>query len=263
MKILDSSQSSSFIKLKDEDWLLKQRVAGRAVAATLTALESLVMSKTSKSLIELNEIGEEIIATHGCTPTFKGYKGFPAGVCISVNKHLVHGIPNDSVLQEGDVVKFDLGATFEGAIADSALTCIFGEARNPLHKKLVEATKKSLELGIAAIAVGKPLGVIGNAIYKYGREQGFSVVTDYGGHGIDLDRPHAPPFVANRSDPNEGVIIQPGLTIAIEPMLIAGSTSKSKTLEDGWTVVTYDIGAHFEHSVFVHEDRVEIITARD
>lgn len=258
----DSFSSTTLVKLKDKNWLDKQRVAGKIVAATLSMLESLVKDKTTKSLLELNSIAEEYIISNNCSCTFKNYKGFPAGVCISVNKQLVHGIPVDYKLQEGDIVSFDLGATYEGAIADSALTCIYGSPKSELHVKLVKATEESLMRGIQAISVGKKLGCIGNAISKCARGYGFGIINNYGGHGLEWDTPHATPFVANKSTLDEGIRIQPGLSIAIEPMLTIGSTETSVS-DDGWTVMTNDIGAHFEHSIFVHEDHVEIITDRN
>lgn len=262
----DSSKTSFsnnlFIKLKNQDWLEKQRVAGKVVAGTLLLLEQLVKSKTTLTMNQLNKLGEEYIEDHDCSPTFKNYKGFPAGVCISINKHLVHGIPTDNQLQDGDVVSFDLGATYQGAIADSALTCIYGAPKSEHHVRLVKATETALMKGIEAIKVGNRLGCIGNAISKYVRGEKFGLVNNYGGHGLDWDVPHAPPFIANKAELEEGIRIQPGLAIAIEPMLVIGS-STTKTLNDGWTVVTEDIGAHAEHSIFVHEDRVEIITDRN
>lgn len=251
---------SGLFKLKDQDWLDKQRIAGRIAANALVKLENLVKKKTELSLIELNEVAEKFIVDAGGFPTFKGYKGFPAGVCISVNKQLVHGIPTDYHLQEGDVVSFDLGVTWEGAIADTAITCIYGEPK-PQHVALVKATEESLMKGIEAIQVGKRLGCIGSAIYKSAKGNGFNVITKYGGHGLDWNIPHALPFVENKSEPDQGIRIQVGLAIAIEPMLVPGST-ETRTLADGWTVATDDIGAHFEHSVFVHTNRVEIITDR-
>jgi methionyl aminopeptidase len=213
-------------------------------------------------LLELNQFAEDFIISSKGIPTFKNYKGFPSGVCISVNKHLVHGIPTDYKLISGDVVSFDLGVTIEGAIADTAITCIYGEPKSEVHVQLLKATEESLMRGINAIAVGKRLGCIGQAISKCAKQHGFGLITQYGGHGLDWDIPHAPPFVSNKSTAEEGIHIQPGLGIAIEPMLVIGST-ETKTLADGWTVVTDGIGAHFEHSVFVHEDRVEIITDRN
>jgi len=219
--------------------------------------------KITRSLTELNQLAEDLIAKADGIPTFKGYKGFPAGVCISVNKQLVHGIPTDYLLQEGDVVSFDLGVTIGGAIADTAITCIYGQAKSDQHVKLILATELALMKGIQAIKVGNRLGCIGEAIYKSARGNNFSIVNNYGGHGLDWNMPHASPFVANKSTANEGIRIQPGLAIAIEPMLVIGSSAATTTGDDGWTVSTPEIGAHFEHSVFVHEDRVEIITDRN
>lgn len=252
---------NSLVRLKDKDWLEKQRVAGRIAAETLLLLEDYVKNKTTLSLLALNEIAEQHIIKKGGVPTFKSYKGFPAGVCISVNKEMVHGIPKDYYLKDGDIVSFDLGVTVEGAIADTAITCIYGQPKSDRHVQLVKATEESLMRGIQAIEVDKRLGVIGQAIYKYAHGQGFSVINNYGGHGLDWNIPHAAPFVENKSDATKGIRIQPGLSIAIEPMLTLGSTHTT-TLDDGWTVVTPDLSAHFEHSIFVHEDHVEIITDR-
>jgi methionyl aminopeptidase len=254
---------SELIKLKDSSWLTNQRIAGKVTAETLQLLRSRVQSKTSKNLLELNQEAEDFIYSKGCTPTFKGYKGFPAGVCISVNKQLVHGIPTDYNLAEGDVVKFDLGATYNGVIADSAITCIYGEPRLQLHSLLIQATEEALMAGINAISVGKQLGCIGFAINKVAKKYGFANITQYGGHGIDFETPHAPPFVFNKAELNSGIRIQAGLTIAIEPMLIVGSSSTTRISPDGWTIMSDDIGAHQEHSIYVHEDHVEIITKTD
>lgn len=263
MRMTDKNpfRDNGLIRLKDKSWLEKQRVAGRIAAETLLMLKSYMESKTFHSMATLNDVAERYIIKAGGTPTFKGYKGFPAGVCISINKHLVHGIPDDTVLDNGDVVSFDLGVTYQGAIADTALTVIFGPPRSERHVELVKTTEEALMKGIEAVAVGKKLGCIGNAIYKYGKGKGFGVIDKYGGHGLDYDTPHAAPFVANKAEPEEGIRIQPGLAIAIEPMLVIGSTN-TKTLADNWTVATEDIGAHFEHSIYVHEDHVEIITDR-
>ena len=255
--------NNMIVSLKDDKWLEKQRVAGRIAAETLSFLQtSLLVGGAAPTLLELNQMAEDYITHRGGLCTFKNYKGFPAGVCISVNKQLVHGIPTDYRLQEGDVVSFDLGVTIEGAIADTALTCIYGDPKTEAHVRLVEDTEEALMRGIKAIEVGKKLGVIGHAIYKYAHGLGYGVVNNYGGHGLDWDTPHASPFVQNKSTENEGIRIQPGLTIAIEPMLVLGDPSTT-TGEDGWTVYTKEIGAHFEHSVFVHEDGVEIITDRN
>ena len=253
--------SNMFVSFKDDKWLANQRIAGRIASDALLLLQHAVEEKSTRSLLDLNQIAEDFIANAGGSCTFKGYKGFPAGVCISVNKQLVHGIPTNYQLQEGDIVSFDLGVTINGAIADTAITCFYGQPKSDQHVRLVKATEEALMQGIKAIQVGKRLGCIGEAIYKVVRSSGFSVVTNYGGHGLDWDTPHASPFVENKSDASKGMRIQPGLAIAIEPMLVIGPATTT-TGSDGWTISTPDIGAHHEHSVFVHEDHVEIITDR-
>jgi len=253
---------NNLVKLKDQSWIDKQRIAGTLVAQTLVKLEDQVKQLTELTLVELNEMAEQFIISNGGIPTFKDYKGFPAGVCISVNKQLVHGIPTNTKLQNGDVISFDLGVTYEGAIADSALTCIYGVPKSERHIDLVKTTEESLVRGIKAIVPGKRLGCIGNAIYKYSRDKGYSVVTQYGGHGLDWNQPHAAPFVANKSEPNDGIRITSGLAIAIEPMLVIGAND-TYVSSDSWTVMTNDVGAHFEHSVFVHQDHLEIMTWRE
>jgi methionyl aminopeptidase len=258
--------SNEFVTLKDQNWLDKQRVAGKIAAGALLLLEQQIKNNTDLSLIELNNLAEQYIQDHHCSLTFKGYKGFPAGVCISVNKQLVHGIPTDYHLKDGDLISFDLGTTYQGAIADTAITCIYGMPKSERHRLLVQATEECLMAGIKAIEVGKKLGVIGNAISNVNKKYGFGLVTKYGGHGLCTTKdgvgiPHAPPFIANKASVNEGIRIQPGLVIAIEPMLIIGDTY-TFVEKDGWTVCGMGISAHFEHSLYVHEDHVEIISQR-
>lgn len=253
---------NGLVKLKDQNWLDKQRVAGKIAAATLVLLSDQIKNRTHNTYAELNEMAELYIISKGGIPTFKNYKGtFPAGVCISVNKELVHGIPKNVKPEDGDVVSFDLGVTYEGAIADTAITCIYGTPKTERHVDLIKSTEESLMRGIQAIAVEKRLGCIGYAISKYAKGKGYGIINNYGGHGLDWNQPHASPFVANKANEDEGIRIQAGLAIAIEPMLVLGSTT-TRVLSDGWTVATDDIGAHFEHSIFVHEDHVEIITDR-
>lgn len=263
MKIQNQLKSSvsDFIILQDDAWLKRQRIAGRVVAGALQLLENAVKDKTTLTMLELNNIAEEYIEKNGCSCTFKGYHNFPSGVCISVNKQLVHAIPSEYKLQNGDKVSFDLGATFEGAIADSAITCVFGESKE--RSKLVEDTQQALYAGIKSISIGKKIGVIGNAIYKLLKDS-YDVIVDYGGHGLEYDKPHAQPFILNRSTSSVGIRIQQGLTIAIEPMAAPKSNNFfTKVANDKWAVMTNDIGAHWEHSIYVHSNRIEIITHRD
>ncbi len=255
-----SFAENSLVTLKDQDWFEKQRLAGEAVATCLATSRKLIERKTPNlTLKDIEEECKKIITSFSCTPTFKDYKGFPGAICASVNKQLVHGIPSDYKLKEGDVVKIDLGATFEGVIADAAITAIYGEGKSE-HQRLIKACREALYKGIDSIAIGKRLGVIGHSISKYARSHGYALVTRYGGHGLDLNKPHAPPFVANKAHHSEGIRIQPGLTIAIEPMLVMGFTDKTKVGKDGWTVWAKDICAHTEHTLFVGEDKVHIMT---
>lgn len=249
------------VELKDQIWLGNQRIAGRAVAEILSTSKRLICDQTPNlNLLSLQEEAEMILKKHQCIATFEGYKGFPGKLCLSVNRELVHGIPHDYLIQPGDVVKVDVGATYNGAIADAAITAIYGEAKSKQHIELIDICEKSLLEAIGQIQVGKQIGCIGNAIYKYVTSKSrFGVVTEYGGHGINEGKPHSPPFVANKSQSNVGIRIQPGMTLAIEPMISVGDP-KTKVLSDGWTVVTENINAHFEHTIFVHESVTEIIT---
>jgi methionyl aminopeptidase len=255
---------SDFVVLHDEKWLVGQRYAGRIVSQTLSMLEQLVREKSSLSLIEMNKIAEEFIEKNDCSPTFRGYKDFPCGVCISINKQLVHGIPSEYKLQEGDVVKFDLGATTsEGAIADAAISCIYGTPKSKTHVELVNDTQQSLYAGIRAMTIGKKIGVIGHAIYRSLKDK-YDVITNYGGHGLLYNKPHAQPFIANRALLSEGVRIQPGLTIAIEPQAVLKTNSPfTKVANDHWTVNVADIASHWEHSIYVHDTHIELITHRE
>jgi len=263
---LQNSQPSAFdnqhlIVLKDYLWLKRQKHAGRCVSNILKEFDKMIKDKTPNlSLLDIEQMALLYMKFYDCTPTFKNYNGFPGSVCLSVNKQLVHGIPNDYILCDGDIVSLDLGATYEGAIADSARTAIYGEPKNPEHVRLINACKEALNLAIKSVAIGKKLGVIGNAIYKHARGTGFNVVTNYGGHGIDYDKPHAEPFVANKAPPNEGITIQHGLSIAIEPMFVIGSAETKTNETDKWTVTTQGIGAHFEHSITIMENGVHLIT---
>lgn len=263
MKISQKFNSNDILVCRDQQWLEKQRVAGKVVAGALSLLENLVKEKTKLTLLELSKIAEDFIIQNKCTPTFKGYKGFPEAVCCSVNKQLVHGIPGNNCLQEGDVVSFDLGATFEGVIADSANTLIYGEAVSKEHINLINTTREALYAAINKIKIGSQLGVIGDTIYKIGKRNGYGVVHHYGGHGITENNPHCFPFVSNKDEINNGIRFQPGVTIAIEPLFVLGGDNFTYTGNDGWTVLTRNISCHMEHTIFIHEDKVEILTLRE
>jgi methionyl aminopeptidase len=260
------------IQLKDEKWLANQRIAGKVAAQAIDLLIGLA-KQGPLSLFEMDKKAEELIRDNHCEPTFLGYKGhstipFPSSVCCSINRQLVHGIANDYVLEDGDLASFDLGTTYKDAIADTATTVIVGEAKCEEHKHLVQSTKEALQLAIQSISIGKRLGVIGDAIWKHGVKTGHSVVLNYGGHGIanhpatNEPMPHASPFVANKANVDNGVRIVPGMVLAVEPLFVIGKSNATKVLSDGWTVECQDVCAHFEHSLYIHEDYVEIITAR-
>ncbi|HVI39875.1 MAG TPA: type I methionyl aminopeptidase [Anaerovoracaceae bacterium] len=257
---MPSFSETQIIKLKDKNWFDRQKIAGQCVATCLKTSKEIIEShKPAISLKYIEAVCLEIIKSMNCSPTFLGYKGFPGAICASVNTQLVHGIPTDYVLQDGDVVKIDLGATYQGAIGDAAITAIYGAPKHPEHPKLIQACKLALDNAIKMVAVGKRLGVIGSAIHYINRSTRYGLITNYGGHGIDEDTPHAQPFVANKAQSLSGVRLQPGMTLAIEPMMVIGE-AKTRTESDGWTVVTPGIGAHFEHTIFIAEDKVHVMT---
>jgi len=257
--------NTSFIVLHNDEWLQGQRHAGKITAGALSLLEAEVKSGTSKTLIELDALAETFIRDNNCTPTFLYYKGFPGSVCCSVNKQLVHGIPTDYRLQDGNLVSFDLGATDikTGAIGDSAFTMIYGQAKHESHAKLINATKEALYKAIQSIKVGRRIGVIGETIAQVGKQHGYSIVNTYGGHSMRAGMAHAPPFVANKDIANNGVRIQENMCLAIEPLFVMGGSAKTKVGDDGWTVECLNYCAHEEATIYIHKDSVEVLTHRE
>lgn len=255
-----SKEISTLCNLHNDEWLINQRVAGKCVSEILLYLKKLIENKTKLTTKEISLEVEKIIIDKKCEPTFKGYRGFPDAICISINKQLVHGIPSDYTFNEGDVVSFDLGATYNGAIADAAITCIYGESLLSIYSRMIETANNSLDRAISTIKVGKKIGCVGEAIYKSANNNGFKVIESYGGHSLYYGVLHAAPFIANKDISDNGFRIQRGLTLCIEPMLVPYSDNSTKVGEDGWAVYTNDIGVHVEKTVFVHEDQVEIIT---
>lgn len=251
--------TEELVVLKDNEWLKRQKHAGQCVSNILKNCGEAVSSESNLSLKDLEDIAIRFLKHYDCTATFLNYEGFPSVVCASVNKGLVHGVVHDYVLQPGDLVSIDVGATFEGAIADAARTWIYGEPKSQAHVELLETGKKALKAGQNAVKIGNRLGAIGNAISKEVNKTHFKLVTNYGGHGLEYDKPHTDPFVANKQAANSGVRIVDGLSIAIEPMVVIGSP-RTKVGNDGHTVFTSDIGCHFENSVTVMDGLVHIIT---
>lgn len=241
--------------LKDALWMKRQKHAGSVVAKSHKEIYQMIkgMSK-GLTLKQIGEAVDEIIRKNECIPTFLGYNGFPSVICASLNKELVHGFTRDIELQPGDVVKIDIGATYEGAIGDCAVTYIYGKPKSLKVMEMLLACQQSLHDAIAVVKPGNRLGEIGKAIWKRSKESGFGVITDFGGHGINYDKLHAQPFVSNKGTSDTGVVMEPGLSIAIEPMFVLGNNTNTKLLKDKWTVVTKDVGCHFEHSVTIDED---------
>lgn len=260
----DKNLNNNFVHLHNDDWVKKQRIAGKCHAQIMQLLKQLVLDKTILSLLEMDKIVEEEIRKNGCIPTFKGYRGFPNALITSVNKQLVHGIPSNYKLQDGDVITFDYGVTFEGAITDAAQTFIFGNPKSKEHVDIINITKQCLHNAIISLQVGKKTGNIGNSIYKTASNARFNVINSLGGHSLTWNKVHAGMFIPNKSLPEDGVHCQPGMTLAIEPILVPYSSStKIKTEDDGWTITSEEIGAHEEHTIFIHPDRVEIMTDID
>ncbi|AZA09963.1 type I methionyl aminopeptidase [Corynebacterium pseudopelargi] len=240
--------------------------AGRIVGEALDAVRE--AATAGMSTLDLDRIAEEVIRSHGATPTFLGYQGFPASVCASINEEIVHGIPNSrKILKEGDLVSIDCGATFEGWVGDSACSFGIGELDHDVQA-LNKATEFVLYEGLKAMVPGNRLSDVSHALEQATRaaEQRFGValgiVDGYGGHGIGRTM-HEDPYLENEGKPGKGPIIQAGSVLAIEPMLTLGSVD-SYVLEDEWTVVTEDdsYAAHWEHTVAATDQGPRILTPR-
>ena len=236
------------------------RRAGRIVADTILRLVDEV--RPGMTTADLDRVGEERIRGQGAVPSFKGYRGFPASICTSVNDEIVHGIPGERVLQEGDLLSLDVGAIWEGYHGDSAVSLFVGEPPSGEAEKLVRVTEEALEAGIGEIRSGNRLSDVGHAIQQVVEGAGFSVVREYVGHGIGRNM-HEDPPIPNYGPPDRGPELGPGWAVAVEPMVNIGGW-ETRMLEDGWTVVTADgsLSAHFEHTIAVTEDGTEVLTAR-
>lgn len=215
--------------------------------------------KTGISTEEIDKIAEELIIREGALPAFKGYRGFPASVCASLNEEVVHGIPSGRCLKDGDLLKLDIGINLNGFFSDYAFTFAIGNISGRA-RRLIEAAKKALELGIREARVNNRLFDISWAIQNYIESQGFSVVRDFVGHGIGRDM-HEPPEVPNFGQPHSGPLLREGMVLAIEPMVNAGSW-QVRISENGWTALAKDglESAHFEHTVAITAAGPEILT---
>jgi methionyl aminopeptidase len=232
---------------------------GALLAEVLDLLEEAV--RPGVSTAELDRLAEDAIRARGGVPSFKGYNGFPASICTSLNDEVVHGIPSPRrVLREGDLVSVDVGLFRKGYHADSARTFPVGEV-DEVARRLLDVTRTCLEHGIAEVAPGRTLGDVGHAVQMHAEAAGFHVVRELVGHGIGT-RLHEDPQVPNYGDPGEGLRLRVGMVLAIEPMVNVG-TARVETLEDAWTIRTVDgsLSAHFEHTVAVTPAGCRVLTA--
>ncbi len=241
--------------------LEKMRAAGRLVGQVLTELSAKV--EPGVTTADLDGLAEGLILDAGAIPAFKGYHGYPATICASVNDEVIHGIPSGQrVLQQGDVISIDVGASLEGYFGDSAVTLPVGRVSEEAAR-LLRVTEESLYRAIEQVRPGGRISDIGHAVQKHVEAHGFSVVREFVGHGIGQQM-HEDPQIPNYGDPGRGPRLSEGMVLAIEPMVNAGKAAV-KVLNDGWTAVTRDhsLSAHFEHTVAVTADGRWILTARE
>ena len=248
------------ITRKSPEEIDRMRRAGRLVGHTLSRLVEAV--RPGITLLELDALAEKEIRDGGGIPSFLGYHGFPATLCLSPNDWIVHGIPNGYVLQDGDILSIDCGAIVDGWHGDAAVTVPVGQV-DDAARRLIETTERAMWAGIAQVRAGNRLSDIGHAVEKVAAAPGYGVVREYVGHGIGT-RMHEEPQVPNYGRPGRGLRLEAGLALAIEPMVNEGSPD-TRVLEDGWTVVTRDgsRSAHFEHTVAITPDGPEVFTLLD
>jgi methionyl aminopeptidase len=251
------------ITIKNETELRRMEEAGQVVALAHARVEQAITPGVTTG--ELDEIVRETLEEAGAVSSFLNYPGpgspFPAHICASVNDEIVHGIPGRRRLRDGDIISVDIGAILSGFHGDSAWTYPVGDISEEAAA-LLRDTEEALYRAIEAARAGNRLGAVGHAVTSFAREKGRGVVKDYGGHGIGRSM-HEEPHVPNVGDPNRGVLLRSGMTLAIEPMLTTGGEI-GRTLKDGWTVVTADrsLAAHFEHTVAVAPEGGRVLTRR-
>jgi methionyl aminopeptidase len=245
------------ITLKSKREVEIMRDASRIVAEILQALRPLC--EPGMTTAGLDRVAEEMTRKLGAQPAFKGYRGFPRTLCTSINHEVVHGIPGDRALKEGDILGLDFGVVYNGYYGDSAITVPVGQVA-PELKELLKVTEESLYLGIQNMKAGNHLGDISRAIQTHAESHGYSLVKEFGGHGIGK-RLHEDPMVLNYVVNGRGIKLKAGLVLAIEPMVNLGG-DQVRILSDGWTVVTVDgkPSAHFEHTVAITENGPEILS---
>jgi methionyl aminopeptidase len=247
------------VTIKRPDEIAKMRRAGAILGEILEVLHGELRAGVSTA--DLDRIGERMIREAGAVPSFKGYHGFPASICTSINDEVVHGIPSPTrLLRDGDVVSVDIGCIWQGWHADCARTWTVGPVAEPV-RQLIDATRRGMEAGIAAALPGNRLGDVGAAIEAVAHEHGYGVVRPFVGHGIGTEM-HEEPQVPNYGRPGTGMRIEAGMCFAIEPMFNLGGDAV-EVLDDDWTVVTRDgsLSAHFENSIVVTESGPQVLTA--
>jgi len=242
---------------KSQKEIDKMRAAGQLVGRVLQQLRGMVAPGITT--LEVDRAAEKMIRDAGAYPTFKGYNGFPFSICASVNEQVVHGFPSEYVLKEGDIFSIDVGATLDGFVGDTATTVGVGQVSDD-RLRLMRVTEESLQLAIEQCRAGNHLGDIGFAVQSHAEAHGYSIVRDYVGHGIGR-KMHEDPQIPNYGKPGKGPKIKTGYVFALEPMVNMGSLH-TRTLKDGWTVVTVDgqPSAHFEHTVAITEEGPEVLT---
>jgi methionyl aminopeptidase len=245
------------IPLKSETDLQMLRKSGKILSKVLRKIQESVRPGITTQ--EINLLAEELVIKEKALPAFKGYKGFPASICTSINEEVVHGIPGNRKIREGDIVSLDFGVNYQGYFSDAAVTMSIGKV-DPLKKKLIEVTKEALFLGIKEAHSENHLGDISYSIQNYVEHNGFSVVRQFVGHGIGKDL-HEEPEIPNFGRAGEGPLLRNGMVLAIEPMVNIGSW-EAEIKENGWTAVTKDgsTSAHFEHTIAITEKGAEILT---
>jgi methionyl aminopeptidase len=235
------------------------REGGKILAAALDRVQAAIAPGVSTA--ELDRIFAEAIAERGAKASFLGYRGFPASICASPNGVIVHGIPDETRLVDGDVISLDFGVLYEGFHTDSAWTFPVGEI-DAKAAELLKVTEASLDAAIAQCRPGNRLGDVGHAVEEVAEAAGFSLVREYAGHGVGRAL-HEDPWIPNYGPPGRREVLSPGMTLAIEPMVNVGGAA-TKVMDDGWAVVTADgtLSAHFEHTVAITPDGHEVLTAR-
>jgi len=245
------------IIIKSDQEIAAMRQSGRIVATVLEMLKFQVRPGMKTS--ELDVFTARELERLGAKPSFKGYQGFPANLCVSVNDEIVHGIPGERVLDEGDIVSLDIGVIFMGFQGDAAVTIGVSEI-SPQARQLIETTEGALKAGIAAAYPGARLGDISAAIQQYAESRGYSVVREYTGHGIGREM-HEEPQIPNFGLPGTGPMLKKGMTLALEPMVNAGDW-RTRLGNDHWAVFTADgsLSAHFEHTIAITDAEPEVLT---